>query len=356
MNNWQSLLFYLASFLLSTLLVAVGDVKKRKLLTVLGLMIPILIAGLRYKVGTDYGTYLEYVRDIAWHGAFSIDVYLKTFSSYIEPTFYLLASIVIALNMHQVIFIIYGTISIVCIYRAVKKLDVAHWPLAYCLLLIILFPMSFNLMRQFAAIAIAVYATATLLKGEIKKFFGLTILAMLFHTSAIVNIISYIVYVVAYRKIIPFSPKQKIVVSIVAGIGVAAIAWYGLHRYGYLFQHTKPTTNLNFIPRVIMLLIVLSLCLKAPLVWRQNISLIILSVVSLSFGLTGFFVRYGDRISLYFFPFILILLPTAIYQIMPQRRKYLTIPVVMTVGILYFVASYYILGSHQIIPYRTILS
>lgn len=332
-----------------------GEKKKLKAVTVLGLFIPILMAGLRYKVGTDYDTYIAYIKDIAWHGGFSIQQYMTRFSHYLEPTFYILAQLVILLKHYQMIFMIYGTVSVIFLYKSIKKLELKQWPLIYFLVLLIIFPMSFNLMRQFTAITMAMYATVMLRKNYTKKFFLFTTLASLVHISAVINVFIYIIYKTINYKKHSLNRNQKIALAAFAIIASAAFISYGLSRYGYLLQYSKVTANLNFIPKLLMMVIIIGLRYKAPSIWNENKLFVMAGVVSITLGVVGFFIPYSDRISLYFFPFVLAMLPVSIYQIVPKNKKYLAIAIVVVVGLFYFIASYYILGSHQIMPYRTIL-
>jgi len=351
MSDIQSLFFYVSCFMLASLMVYVGEKRKFKLLTILGLMIPIFIAGLRYNVGTDYTTYIN---NISLLKDASIQSYISDFSSYTEPTFYIFTKISYLFNFPQLVFLIYSTISVTFLYKAIKTSGIEHRSLAFFLILM-MFPMSFNLMRQFAAISMAMYATTLLFKKHEKKYYLFTILAPLLHVSALINIVALIVYKRINDKNKHSISAYKFIFSIIMTSIVAVLSWYGLQKYGYLFDIKVVTANLNIIPRLLMLLVILTLWYSCRSTYRKYKLFIKLGILCILLGTVGFFIPYGDRIALYFLPFIMILFPTSIYSLMPGSKKYLTILAVVFVGLLYFTASYYIMGSHAIMPYRTIL-
>lgn len=348
MTDIQSVVFYLFWFILSSLMVHVGTKRKFWFLTLIGLMIPIFIAGLRFSVGTDYATY---VSNIAWLEGVSVQSYISDFSSYLEPTFYIFTQVAYFFNYPQLVFFIYSAISILFMHKALKTSGVKHIGLAYFLFLAIMFPMSFNLVRQFAAIALAVYATVLLFNGHKKRYYLYTILASLLHVSAIVNIIALIVYARTKNKNKRSISTYKFILGVVMLFFVSALALYGLQKYGYLFEMDATTSNLNFVPRLIMLLVVLTLMRSSSETYSKYKLFISLGVLCVMLGMSGFLISYGDRIALYFLPFIMMLFPTSVYYLMPKKKKYLTVPVVVIVGVLYFIASYYVLGSHDVLPY-----
>ena len=59
MGNLESLFFYIIAFALSAYLVSVGFRSRQRLFCMLGLLIPIIIGGFRYGVGTDYFNYID---------------------------------------------------------------------------------------------------------------------------------------------------------------------------------------------------------------------------------------------------------------------------------------------------------
>lgn len=352
MTDVQSLLFYIIAFTTSALLVGSGLKRRLRGLLLTGLIIPIVVAGIRYNVGTDF---ITYTNNMSWLQGVSVGDYLSDFSGYLEPTFYVFTQLAYLINYPQLIFFIYGTISIAFLYKAIRLSGINHAALIYFLLLVITFPMSFNMMRQYAAIAVATYATVLLFKGHRRKYILFTALASLLHISALVNILAYIVYRRTTDKKRYVISANKFIFGIAAILTTSLLVGYGLQKYSYLFNSPVVTANLNFIPRLLMFMTVLTLWYGSRATYKKYKLFIKLGALGISLGIIGFFIPYGDRISLYFFPLTIILLPTSIHSLMPDGKKHLMSFAVVSIGIVYFIASYYILGSHDIIPYKTIL-
>ncbi|MBH1956612.1 EpsG family protein [Candidatus Saccharibacteria bacterium] len=352
MNDMQSILFYVSCFLISGLFLHLGRKKKFSPFVIIGLLIPIVIGGLRYDVGTDYMTYID---NIALLNNLPLSVYVSDFSSYLEPTFYIFASIANFFHYPNLVFFIYSAVSVLFFYKALHESRIKYVALAYVLFLLIMFPMSFNLVRQFAAVSIAVYAVVKLYNGDKKRYYLLTILAVLFHVSALINIVALLIHRRINDKNKRSLSANKLIFGTVILTTVVGLGLYGLQKYGYLFDLSTVTANLNFVPRLVMLLIVLSLWYSAREVYRKYRLFLDLGLICIVLGLIGFIVPYGDRLALYFLPFIIVLFPTAMYYLMPKSKKHLTILAVLFVAILYFVVSYYVIGSHAVLPYKSIL-
>lgn len=347
MNNLSSLFFYLCVFLLAGITLHIGVKRKSKFFIVIALTIPVCIAGLRVNVGTDYATYLDNISTLK---GVSIGQYADSFMSFLEPSFYVIASVANNFNTPSILFFVYSAVSIIFFYKSLKLSRIKHAALVYVLMLLVMFPMSFNLVRQFAAISVALYATIRLIQNK-RGYFILTVTASLIHASAVINLIAYVVFKFMNNKRRTISANKLIIATIVLSVTIGLIS-YGLQKYGYLIEKDNVNANLNFIPRLLMLMIIYSLWYTARSVFVDNKILIRLATLSVALGAIGFIVPYGDRIALYFLPFIIMLFPTAIFYLMPRYKKHYTVPVVVLVGIIYFVVSYYLLGSHAIFPYR----
>lgn len=352
MTDTQSLLFYIFAFVISAAVLAMGEKRNFKPFIALGLVVPIFIAGFRYDVGTDYGTYLS---NIAWLEGVSVSMYIRDFMTHLEPTFYVFTQVAFLFNYPELVLFIYSAISILFFYGALKVSGVRHKPLVYLLFLLVMFPMSFNMVRQFAAISVAVYAVTLLFNHNQKKYYLFTIVASLLHVSALVNVIALVVYRRISRKSKRTVLSSRLFFSLFTIGLVIAITSYGLQKYNYLFEFGSATANLNFIPRVLMLLGVLSLWYTSRLTYRKYKLFIDLGVVGVVLGIAGFFIPYGDRLALYFLPFIIMLLPLSIYHLMPEGKKHLASLAIVSIATVYFIMSYYVMGSHSIIPYRTLL-
>lgn len=154
MSNAASLIFYIGLFLLSTLFIYLGNNSKaRKFkisfgrhgvvvnpLLVIGAAIPILIAGFRQNVGTDFVNYVAEYNAATQSG------------SYLEISFNIIAGISNSLfGSPTFMFIAFSALTVVPVMLAINKSTIIRkeyrW-LFWLLFLFIMFPQTFNLLRQ----------------------------------------------------------------------------------------------------------------------------------------------------------------------------------------------------------------
>ena len=89
MSNFASLILYLSVFCLSSALFGYGVYRKNKIMRWASIIPPLLLASLRYNVGTDYGTYESLFNQFS-RG--SLIDYLQDSAS-AEPGFYVLVQV-----------------------------------------------------------------------------------------------------------------------------------------------------------------------------------------------------------------------------------------------------------------------
>ena len=110
-----SLIFYLVLFSTSTFLLYLGNKKNIKLLKFFAIIIPILIGGFRYFVGTDYTNYIDYYNV---YGPMSLNEYLIK-NSFFEILFYFITrvSYVFTSNYYLLFFV---SNSLIVVFAVVK--------------------------------------------------------------------------------------------------------------------------------------------------------------------------------------------------------------------------------------------
>ena len=139
-----SLVFYIVLFSLSALLLYFGDKRNNKILKFIAVIIPILIGGLRYFVGTDYTNYIDYY---FVYGPMSLSDYLNK-NGIFEIMFYFIARIsYIFTNEYYLFFFATNMIIIVVVYFSIEKIKVNNKYLIWLLFLLLYFPMFLNVIR-----------------------------------------------------------------------------------------------------------------------------------------------------------------------------------------------------------------
>ncbi len=195
LNNIPSILLYLAVFVVSAALMYCGlsfISKKKKvlgvLLVILGLIIPPILAGLRYKVGADYDTYVLMHNNVA-NGE---RMYFRS----IEPAS---SAIIIGsamLRSQFLMFFVFNLITICCFFFAYKNLfkkDNKKVIVAYFITLCLQFSITMNAVRSSVAVAIVTLALSFIINKLTAKnvIFCLLLIALafLFHRSALIALI-----------------------------------------------------------------------------------------------------------------------------------------------------------------------
>lgn len=150
-------------------------------------------------IGRDTISYLNLFKNIQ-----SNLVNLST-DIYYEKGF-LLFNIIVAnfFSNDQWILIISSFIILFCIFKFIYKESKIPWLSVYLFITLMFFYNSMNIMRQYLAIACILNSFRYIKKDEITKFISWTLIASLFHSTAIVFIVLYPLskYKITIKKII----------------------------------------------------------------------------------------------------------------------------------------------------------
>jgi len=149
----------------------------------------VTVAGLRYKVGTDYPTYYGL---ISYFYQLSVDQIIN--SNNISDKGFVLITWLIGrfTDEAQVAFFIYALLIIFLVILTIKDFG-KPFELAMALYITgFAYYSSFNGMRQWIASAFIFWAIRYLLKGNWKKYFLVVILSSTLHLSALLMIVAYV--------------------------------------------------------------------------------------------------------------------------------------------------------------------
>lgn len=186
MNALTSILLYVSLFSVSALIVGYGYKKKSIVIQIIGLLIPILLGGMRYNVGLDYPSYLNAYADII--NPQVLARYDGT--SKLEYSFYLISYASDLLFSSPIaVFVIYSAITAGSFYRALTLFKPKKVTVALFFFYSIFFLNSFNIMRQGAAISLGCLALSYYINGQKTKAILFFLIAVAFHHSAIILLI-----------------------------------------------------------------------------------------------------------------------------------------------------------------------
>ena len=369
MDVTSSIAFFISIFSVTAVLLYFTQKLKSKplriILTVLTLAIPVIISGIRYNVGIDFPEYEKIFNNIiagrpAW-------------DHILEPTFYLFSWVSDFLTGNSaVLYTIYAGIFVGFSYLFIKKvLPQNHVPLATFVMLMTTFPMSMNIIRQSAAIAVCVFATWFIINKKPAWYAVSIILASTLHFSAIVLLPLYFI-----RYLFKNSKNQLRNIYITLGIAVVLCITAPFilqlltsipvfNHYSYLADFEQSFYISARLLANLFIIILVWLFAKKHIVKNQT-KLIITTLFSLGICLQtiSFFMRGTGRISLYLtslLPIVLIYMLDAKNNKFPDmfkkifRYKYFWHTIIVIISLAYFIGICLFDNSgYNILPYETI--
>lgn len=367
-SNELSLLFYTATFALSAILVSMGLRKRIRLFAWTGLLIPILVSGFRYGVGTDYFNYIN---------IFNTHVNMIT-GSFIENNglaefgYFLLEKISYALTGDsRLVFLSMSFMTVAFFYLGMRKYTLRYPGLVFFLYLLTIFPMSMNAVRQGVAMSIMFYAFTFILDKKPLQYTLLSLAASLFHISALLLLPFYFIgrlfdvqkkglikarFIAKSRYIIRTVIVSVILLLVMANVFSLVLSIPGFEKYELYLNLNEDGANYIFYVRLI-LLVALALLAKYVVFkgnYRQNAFIFAGTVIEVVILILGFTSPFIKREALYFSPFLIMLLPNII-DIFGSKIRYRTVmyAACLLYGASFFTVSYLLLGQADIIPYNS---
>ena len=374
------MMIYLLAFTSSTLLISVKNkiVKKQRwILEIIALLIPCIIAGMRAStIGTDVQRYLVQMTNAAINSDsfiqylnshwFMIWEYLSV-SDY-EIAFSCVVYIIAKLfgNIYMVQFIL-QLLTIGPIYFSLKVLYGSSnkfcW-IGFLTFLLMFYNVSLNAMRQCIAMAFILVAFSYLTKNNLKKCIIFTIIAFLFHTSALLGVVIFFVYFFV-EKMKPLKIKLLgknvsyrytnmlffILISIVGFLSleiiISLLNIFGLSKYlNYINGSISfmPNQIISRLPSIFMYFYALK-----KYVTEKNIRflfvMLFLDLISSQFTSVS---EFGGRISMYFSQFQILGIP-AICERSNHGKLISTIFVLYLFFYWWFYFVY--IGANSTVPY-----
>lgn len=196
MDKISSFYFYLQAFGLTIVFALLQEKfykwKQRdsKVLSFFIVMIPTLVTGLRYYVGTDYKTYVSHTR---WYSNMTFYSYLER--DKFEVGHYLLIQLNRIFDTPYLMFFVVALLTMNFFYEGLlyyrKKISL---PLAIMLYLLTFFPHSMNGIRQYLAVSIIFYGYRYIFQKNLGKYLVCVIVAMSFHLTAVIAIPFYFIH------------------------------------------------------------------------------------------------------------------------------------------------------------------
>lgn len=381
---------YILAFLFSCLFVYLSGTQRNKIVKNIflwiGLLIPCFLAGFRADtIGTDVKVYVEPIYSAAKASKSIFDYFqhewyliwrYKSVKDY-EIGFTLLVYLVTKVfgSLSAVLFFIHLLI-IVPIFKALeyRRNRLSIW-FGMFVFFALNYNVSLNMMRQWIAMAFLLYGSRYLIENKRLKYFYVVVLAMMFHTSAIIGGIIYVIYnyvmsdsiriKIRFRignTIFDMSAYKVIAVtaaSIIALIVLSLIAnilkYIGLSQFvGYINGniYLVPNQILVRIPVILLFIInyrnIVRKNKEAPF-WLTMllVDLVLSQLVSVN--------AYSFRISTFFAEYSIISIPTMIKSIPSKGGRKLIVSIIIILYLIFYWWFYFVfMGMHATVPYISI--
>lgn len=362
MGSAASLVLYITLFILSVLFVYWGNKKRAtglklalgsrhfviKPLLIMAAAIPVLISGFRQGVGTDFNNYV-----IEYNAA-------TQSGSYLEIGFNVIASFSASVfGSPTFMFIAFSALTVIPVMMALNKSNIIRkeyrW-IFWMLFIFIMFPQTFNLLRQGVAVAIGFYLIISVIENRrlLKiSHLLLLLLAVSFHASAWILapilLIAYLLNNTRRASIIKFTVISTAFAIALFGIIPQILDLLGGTWAGYL---DSTAVSRSVLPRSAMILLILMLCWKFYDALKISNSYTALLWVGLLFSFGGLFIAYFERAGYYITLLLPLLVLVKIIQSVPRAQSTAVNAFTCIFALAYFVGVYYLMGSSDIFPYN----
>lgn len=349
----------ISSYIFSKHCLSKSNLQKRLIFTA-ALILPCLLAGLRYDVGTDYFTYLQAFEIIKLGG--------ETRWEHVEFGFYLLNVILNKLNLPpESIFFVSSFITLFFIYNGISNNEIIKYSfLAPFIFYLMFFQASFNTIRIIMAVSIFFYNIRYIKERDFKKYFIFTMLASSIHLSAIVTLPVYFMYnfLVKSNRSLEKNLVYLLVAIIISSIGpvieyVVNITGYQELSYYLKYTMLNESDNSLFFKKILMYApIILVGYLKPNYHKDQKVnenlyfSLLIIGIIIDVFS--SFNATYLNRLSYYFLVSIVAYIPIIFFKLHSIKEMIYKISIIHYI-LFYWIYTYFIIKNHDTVPYKWIL-
>ena len=354
----ESLIFYISIFLASAVLMRIGQKRKNRLFLLISLLIPILASGLRYNVGTDFKNYENIYNGIV------PNLDLKGYMTYgpTELGIYFVSNIGFALNLDSwFMFTVFSALTILPIYYGIKNFNLKHPSTAYLLYLLVIFPVSFNAVRQLAAMSMVFLSVSLLYKRKNIAAIVPFIVATLMHKSSLILAIFLpIILLFIHKTTFKF---REIFSMFVIGVVVllnGSVVFSTFMQSSILSDYSQYASTSNaaagsiLILKIVIFSVFLAFTIMGKLQKLEYSRLfVVMSFLEIAMLVIGLSSVDISRFAMYFSVFSLLLIPSVTESFTRQAQRPILL-LVLLYGLAMFFIQYFVLKGSDIFPYQSI--
>lgn len=319
-------------------------------------IVPIILSGERYNVGTDFQSYISIYKDIQNKNI----IELVRLSRFLEPLYIFInksVSLFFASNFKGIFYLI-AIIIFFCLFSGVlnyRKNYVFSISLSYLIFYCAFFPMTLNIQRQMIAVFIVFIAYKYLLSEEPLKYIALIFLAAGFHNTSLIMLPLFLFGLLnsKIKNISYFFISITPLFILLLFPLVQNIELLGKYLEKYSIDSYQGVSIFRIGEMIIFLL---PLLINNKLILARYPKIInLMPVILWSFPLItiGGFEPWANRL-IYYITVLQILLHPLVVSVQPTKEKkkaWLYIFVVYYIS--YFLLKFMIVGNEGIFPYIT---
>ena len=328
-------------------------IRKKECFLLIACIQLIFLAGLRgYTVGADLENYLgaiEYYRKLPMQSVlFAKLVYPFDY----EIGYFIFVKLCAFLRMNNTIFLfVIAVITYVPVFKLIKKKSTMPFLSIFIYFAFGTFSYSLGLFRQMIAISIIICGIKYIEEQKLCKYVLVIILAMMFHTTALIMLPFYWIQKIDLKKLFIWIIWFE-VIGFLLGKEVINLVIYLLPKYsGYIDSiyggSGGGVFNLIFL-NVIMIMGLLYNKYTPQKAYQSRFFLNALAI-AICFQVLGYHMEIFGRIVSYYSIYLIILIPQMITSLFKGRSKYIGISVVMLFLCLRFCMTF--IGNEYICPY-----
>ncbi|WP_010237900.1 EpsG family protein [Clostridium arbusti] len=322
----------------------------RNIFSIATVFIPSIFAGLRYGIGTDFlGRYLP---------AFEGLKYNINYDPKFEIGFLMLNKFVIFIggNINVVMFIM-SLITTIFIWRGLRQYQKYFNPgIGMFIYMITYYQMSYNIVRQVAAMAILFYITKYIFERNILKFIFYLLIAMSIQVTSIIFLSVYFLYPILTKEKYKKMRKYFYILVLLFIINIEKIMFpilkaFSLDYYANYVKTDGIYVSYFFIFKCIVFLLPAFIYSKRILIdqtLKLQYSFVVLGCILMLTGYMG--TSFTVRISFYFNLSLITIIPM-VYTKLKQLKYFYLGQISIVSLILFWYIEYFIMLRSETVPY-----
>jgi len=323
----------------------------------MAIVLPAIVAGARYHVGTDWDNYnynFTLIRSLTFDGILQHKLLSNS-----EIGFKIVVKILSFIGNNELIFFFFALMTIVFVADTLLKEYVEYdITISYFMFLFVYFSNSFNIMRQTLAVAIVFWGMRKIYNGKFIEYFIIIICATMIHFTAIVAIPIYFLWNKRKSRTI----KNKFFIPFFCVVGVMVLFWRQIlgvvQKLGspfiakyLIYLENNNARNRDFYVKVLFFLSIFLLYNVTKIKDEKMKLFLQMGSINLLIATTGFYITFFKRLGLYY-EMPAIILVGAINKLFESKSRVLINVFLEFLIILYFILVFHVIGDSQIIPYQ----